>query len=683
MLDLNVFLTLAVAVLLTVVPGLLLALALRMRGWAAVGAAPLLTVALVLVAIVVVSLAGVDWTPVSAAAVALAGIAVAFVGAGALEARARRRSRRPVDPDVGPAGPAADPADDADERESRLWSLLAVAGVVLGAVIGFATLVPGTDGLTSANQGFDALFHVNLIENITRSGDVAPSVAGDLNGYPDGASVYPDAFHAMASLVDQVHGTSLTSTNALLTGIPLVAGLGLVALLRTLGLVRAAAVAPVVLASTSGFPIDLIWRGPVWVFAFGIALVPAFLVLLARTLDRRDTVTTVGLGLATAGLALMHPSAALTAAVFGICLVVGRWLQRGDVPARDVLRRDLVVLVPAAAVAAVLALPLIGQALVDTGGGTVVDWPIAQSPGEAVGELLFYNYDNDHPQLWLAIAALVGLAVGWRSPQLRWWYAATGVFVLLCVMAAAYEGRLVQLLTGPWWNDRFRFKGVVFLGLSVFAAVGVTHLGGLLAGLVRRVTTRWHERMPALRTPALAAAGVVVVLALVGVLSGFYVQENRDRLATAYVPGGGGSVSDDDLAAFDVLRDLAGAGPVLNDPNDGSAWMWALADVQPVFGAALTVPVKPPLPEERQLVVDGLNCLDSSERVRQAVEDLGVRYVYSSASTILGGETTNPGFRDLSSVDSLRPVYEGTGVTIYEIDPVPLEESADAACELT
>ncbi|MBB3084762.1 DUF6541 family protein [Geodermatophilus sabuli] len=662
MLDLNVFLTLAVAVLLLVLPGLLLSLSLRMRGWAALAASPLLTFGLVLIGILVVGLLGLDWTPWSAGAVA------AVVVAGVAAGTAWRARRRPAE--VGAPG-------DRPDDGGRLWAVLAGVGTLVGAAIGFRTVVVGTGGLASPNQGFDALFHVNLVETITRTGQVGPTVAGELNGYPEGASVYPDALHAMASLVDQFDGTSLTSINALMACIPLVAGLGLVGLLRELGLFRAAAVAPITLAATTGYPFDLIWRGPIWVFVFGITFVPAFLVLLLRTLERRDVALTATFGVSTAALALIHPSAALSAAVFGACLVVGRWVQR-----TSPVGRDLLVLLPAAVLAAVLALPLIGKALVDTSGGTVVDWPAVQSAGEALGELLLYNYDSEYPQLWLAVPALVGIAVGWRTRGLRWWYAATGIVLVLCILAAAYEGPLVQLLTGPWWNDRFRFEGLVFLGLAVFAAIGVVQIGGLVGALLHTVSARLGDRVAVLRTSAVAV-GVVVVVVLMGVLSGFYVQENRERMETAYVPGGGGAVSTVDVTAFRVLGDLAGRGPVLNDPNDGSAWMWSLGGVQPVFGAALTKPVKPPLPDDRQVVVDGLNCLDSSERVREAVEDLGVRYVYSSEATILGGLTPNEGFRDLASVASLRPVYEQDGATIYEIDPVPLQESPDGSCGLS
>ncbi|WP_222267288.1 DUF6541 family protein [Modestobacter marinus] len=650
--------------LLVFAPGLLLALAFRIRGWAGLGVAPLLTAALVVLAIVVSSAAGLRWTPLAAGAVT-AGLLVLAALLGVWSARRRE-----------PAGPDRD--EPAAPEHARLWSALTLVGVAVGGVVGFLVVGRGTGSFRVPNQGFDALFHVNAVEAITSTGNASPSVASLLNGYPEGASVYPDALHAIASLVAQLHGDTVTSINALMACIPLIAGVGLVALLRALGLVREAAVAPVLLSATTGYPMDPIWHGPIWVFAFGVALIPAFLVLLHSCLRERSVVGVVLLGLAAAGLALVHPSAAMAAVLAAVFLLVSRWVSRPADAARDV-----VVLGCAAVLAAVVALPLIGKALLDSGGGTIVDWPVAQSPGQAVGELLLYNYGTDYPQVWLAVPALLGLALGWRVPALRWWYGGTVVFAGLCVLAAAYEGRVVSVLTGPWWNDRFRFAALVFLFLAVFAAVGVVRIGDLLAGRLSRVAARGRDRAVAPRGLVAVGALALVVL-VVGVLSkGFYVQDNVERLRLAYVPEGGGSVGPADVVAFDFLAEVADGAPVLNDPNDGSPWMWALAGVRPVFGAALTDPVSPPLPGSRQLLVDGLNCLDSDEDVRGAVEELGVRYVYSSTTTVLGTPSPNEGFHDLSDVESLRPVYERDGATVYEIELVPLEEArADETCAL-
>jgi hypothetical protein len=655
---------------LLLVPGLVLAFTGGLRGWTAAGVAPLLSAGLVVAAIIVTSLLDLRWTPRNVAGVT---VLVLLVAAGLAVLDRRRRRGRAVDPRRAEGGSSVAPTSPVTQW---WWSVLTLAGVVAGGLVGIRTVLRGTGDLRLPNQGFDALFHVNAVETITTSGSANPGVTATVNGYAPGQSVYPDALHAGASLLTQLHGDSLSSINGLMACIPLVAGLGLVALLRSMGLVREAVLVPVLLAVTTGYPTDPVWRGPIWVFAFAIAFVPAFLVLVRRTVEDRTPATVLLLGGSGAALVMLHPSAAVTAAVFVVFLLIARWLGR---PAT--ILRDVVVVGTAAVLAAAVALPLVGRALVDTGGGTIVDWPVAQSAGEALTELALYRYNNDHSQVALAVLALVGLAVGWRRRDLRWWYGGTITFAGLCVLAASYEGRVVQLLTGPWWNDRFRFAAVVFLALSVFAAVGAVALGDL----VGRALTALARRVGAQRLPGrgVAAGGglVAVLLVFLATSQGLYVDRNVERLGIGYVAAGGGTVAPNDLEAFAFLRTVAGGGPVLNDPNDGSAWMWSLAGVRPVFGAALTTPVSPPLPAARQLVIDRLDCLDSAEDVRQAVAALGVRYVYSSATTILGPPTTNWGFRDLDTVRSLRMVFQKEGAVVYEIDPVPLvDPDQDSSC---
>lgn len=666
--------TLLLAALLLFVPGALLGAALHMRGWLLAGAAPLLSFALLLVALVTTVLAHVRWTVAIVGGIAAAVVVVAAIATALVRGRSSGRPW-PVGGSAeaeGEEGVAQHPGTD------RLWSALGIIGLSAGAAIGFLTIVQGTGQLREPNQGFDAIFHVNVVELITRTGDASPAATGTLNGYPSGVSVYPDAFHAMASLIVQLHGTSLTSINALLACIPLVAGAGLVALLRSMGRVREAVVVPIVLAATTGYPTDLIWRGPIWVYVFGISFIPAFLLLLRSALARRSLVSALVLGLAAGALAMIHPSAALSAAGFGFFFVAARWASR---PKQ--LLPDVLVLGSGVVIAGVLSLPLIGKALVDSRGGTIVHWPAVMTAGQAIGSLALYNFEFKYPQLWLALPALMGLVVGWRHRPLRWWYGGTALFAFLCVLASAYEGPVVQLLTGPWWDDRYRFEGLTYLGLSVFCAVGLVAVADLLARTVTALTARWSPSPPPRARVAVAVGTLLVAVLAVGWLGqGFYVGPNDQRMSIAYVSKGGGSVDQGDVAAFAALKELAGDGPVLNDPNDGSGWMWSIAGVRPVFGAAVTVPVSPPLPGARQLVVEGLNCFDTHQEVRQAVAQLGVRYVYSSA-TVIPGAPPEPGFQHLSSVRSLRPVYQHDGATIYEIDPVPMTGAADdPACAM-
>ena len=69
------------------------------------------------------------------------------------------------------------------------------------------------------------------------------------------------------------------------------------------------------------------------------------------------------------------------------------------------------------------------------------------------------------------------------------------------------------------------------------------------------------------------------------VTHGFYADYNRSRMQLQYALGTGGSVTAPELTSFDVISGLVQPGEtVMNDPSDGTAWMWALKGVRPMFG---------------------------------------------------------------------------------------------------
>ena len=80
------------------------------------------------------------------------------------------------------------------------------------------------------------------------------------------------------------------------------------------------------------------WRGPIWPFALGVALVPAFMVLLDGAFRWWSVSQALLAAVGAAGLLAVHPSAALAAAVFAVAYFVQRWVTnraslRTDIPA--------------------------------------------------------------------------------------------------------------------------------------------------------------------------------------------------------------------------------------------------------------------------------------------------------------------------------------------------------------
>jgi hypothetical protein len=661
--------TSVVALVLTAVllfiPGGLVSLAAGIRPLTAFTTAPVVGFGLVALVGRIFSATGIGWRPVTfwiATAVAVLGTLLARL----VVRRTRLGARLPWSEVV---------EDDAPGLGKQLVGMSAAA---VAGVIGVGAAVWGMGGLTAINQGFDAIFHVNAVTFIATTGSADPAGIEAINRFPYGSAFYPEAFHALAALVAQSGINSVVATNALVACVPLVLATGLTGLLWQMGLHRHAVVAPFVGISVAAFPTDIMWRGPIWPFALGVALIPAVLALLTGAFESRSRALAGAAALGTSGLLLVHPSAALAAGLFAGLFFLQRWIT-----SPRLLRKDIVPLLVVGVAIVVLALPAVITAVSNSGLGAAYDWPAVQRAGDALGELVLFNYDAPLPQVWLFVLLVFGLVGLRRFGRMGWWLAGGAIFTVLLVLAAAYDGPWVALLTGAWWNDRFRFAALAALVLGVLCAHGVVVAAGLLTTGARWTAARLRRPVPARRSALVAWAAVLAVLALFGVLSGgFYADYNRSRMQLQYAMGTGGSVTPPELDGMAHLATLVGPGQtVMNDPNDGSAWMWALHGVRPMYGQAVLTPIKPALMPDQQTALTRFDCVDSSADVRRIIAKYDIDYVYVGQDFIIPTQSRARGLQFLAESRSLHLVYDNGGAQIYRVDLQPLVPlQQDAAC---
>ncbi|CAN5206182.1 hypothetical protein BH20ACT5_BH20ACT5_12650 [soil metagenome] len=627
-------------------PGAILGLAAGLRWWAALAVAPLATYGLV--AILAPGVAGLGWawgpgwlagSTVLAAAVLLA-----------LRLGVRRISEPPA------TSAEAEPASRG--RPGWLGELAVAGGVITGGLIGALTAVRAMGGLDRVNQHWDAIFHANAIRFIRDTGDADPAALRAINNYELAEFFYPNTYHILAGTVGQLTDTGvfalLNSQFLFLAG---VTGLGLAVLVRQYGGgIGLAASVPIVLASFSAFPNDLLDWGPLLPYGTGLALIPAFLVLLTEALRRGNPAVLLLLAGGAVGLMGIHPGAAFTAAVFALALVAFRW--RGQ-PVR--IRADVVVL----SIVAVFALGLGYRYMLGAFTSrlsAVGDWPVIGTPGQMVGQLLTLNHGKPYPQYTLVV--LMALAV-FRLRKLRelYWLLSVGViFCVLFVQAASYEGALVGLTTGPWWNDRWRLAAVVGIVMAVLAAHGVVTAAELLLAAARRILRRGELPRPSF------AAAILVVLAGFGLITqGFYVSDNAERMSVAYREGR--SVSAAENAGMQVLAELVRPGErVMNDPFDGSALMYALYDIDPIFGHVISPGTVPELGPDQRTLITSFHCLDTDTAVQELVRDYNIRYVFLGNDFVVRAFSRAEGLRALGLVRALTLVHFEDGVSIYRVD---------------
>ena len=637
------------------VPGLALALAVGMRPWIAAASAPLLTYGIATVAGPFTATVGLRWGPTTLilAAVLASVLAVTF----RFLPRRLRLLSGVDDPTVAPGAPG-------------LGSDLAMAaGVLIGGVVSVAASLAGMGSFATINQDWDAVFHANTVRFILDTGDADPTALAAINDFELGSFFYPNSFHSVAAVTGELTGAGifqlLNVPIALLGGI---AGLGLAVLMRTFGArLAAAAAVPVLLAAFASFPYDVSWRGPLIPFAMGVALLPAFAVLTETTLATRRPASFLLTGLAACGLFGLHPSVAVVGAMFVVALLAARWWGH-----RQRIRSDLIC----GGILALLTVVLGIQQILGVLGTRVIDvqdWPAVTTPGRAFGDLLVLNHDSIFPQYWLVVLMLIGaLGIG-RIRALWWWLAVTAAFVGLFVLAAAYEGPWVAKLTGLWWNDRYRLAAIAVLGFAVLAANGVVVAADRVVALLGKSSR--VARLP--RRSAVAAASAVILVMFGTLSSGFYLPPNVARMSSAYQDGlpyaAGVNVTTADREAMEELARMVEPGQrVMNDPNDGSALMYALVGVQPMFGHITPNPLdKGP---DRAALVLSFNCLDSDPDVRALVDEYDIGYVFQGGALLRPGMERFPGLLGLDQVDSLERVWsdETDMLGIYRIALQPL-----------
>lgn len=636
------------AVLVALLPGLLIGAAAGLRGWLLAGTSPLLTFGLIGTLAALLPVLGVSWSPV-----ALAGSAVVLAGV-VLVCRRLLSARFPTDP----------PAAEERPRWKVPQHLAVVTAVVAGGGIGAVNGWMATRGLTATPQWWDAFWHMNAITFIAESRESAPAALQELTGSTADGFFYPNAFHVFgATVVVLTRASAVAVIDAVVVVLPGAFALGLVALLRSCGARSALAASAALLACAfTAFPYDVLSWGPLFPFATGVALIPALLALLAGVLHQRGAAPVglpVVLGLGALGALAVHPSVLIAATVFGAALLVQ------EARAGRVTTRDLGALAVSACVSLVLGLPLLTAGL-GAAGGLAYDWAADVRPGDAVGAMVTFSQGQAYPQYWLV--GLVVLAVLPRRAlaPMVWIVVAGGLFAGLYVVAASYEGSLVALLTAPWWNDRWRFAALWGMAAVVPAAAGLVVVHDAVRSLVDRFRpVRRHA--PGLVRLVPYGAGLVVAILLVLATGGLYHERNEARLAVEFVPDG--SVDAAEQRTYEELSHLVPPGErVMNDPNDGSAAMWALAGVRPVFATPLSEGQgRDELDDDRKLLYQAFNRIGSDPAVKAAADRLGVRYAVIGKGFIAGDHHV-PGMTGLDRAAGLELVRVDGDARMYRID---------------
>jgi hypothetical protein len=643
----------AVAVLL--VPGLVVGVALGLRGVALLGSAPLLSVGTVGSAAVVAPMVGQTWgiVPVAGLTVLLALLAAA--GSWLLHA-------------VGWRPPSRDE-----------WPLVlgGLAAVAVGLVVAAAAFLPGLGRPDALSQTYDANFHYNAVRLAVDTGDASSLHLGQLISPGEESAFYPGAWHAVTSLVVELAEPEIVvaanGVSLALAGVVWPATC--VVLVRQLVGRRWAPllVAGALCGAFTALPMRILAFGVLFPNTTGYVLVPAALAAatVAFGLARDDAVgrprawAVLALGLVSLGLA--HPNAVFTLVVLAVPVAlqgIGRWSaaawRRG---------RRVVVIVPWLLTAGVVvSAALLLATSEEWDRVSRFDWPARMTVAQAVGEVLLLAAVVGAAAWILSLLVLVGLVAAARTPDWRWLVASYLVAAGLYVLAAGSDGTLSGMLTGPWYNDAFRLAAMLPIVGAPLVVLGVTSTADAVQhrwGPAGDGTASWPRRT--LTSPALLMlVGAALVLV---VTRGGYAANREGYLAQSYAltPDHETSplVTTGELSLFREVPGIVPAGVmVAGNPWTGSALVYALADRPVVFPH-----VEATWDPTRMVVAERLRDVATDPEVCQAVRDLGIGYALEGGEPLWPDDRaeTYPGLDDLDRAQGFEQVDSQGPTRLYRI----------------
>lgn len=634
------------ALLLLVLPGTLVAAAARLTWPLAVTVGPALTYGLVSLAVVPFGALGIPWNAGTALATLLVGgAAVAGLATGVRVLLDRRPGIQVAAPSSG-SGPM----------------ITVGAGVLLGMLlIGWAA-VRGIPNWQSIPSTWDAVWHANTVRFILDTGQASPTHAGELRNVETHAQLYyPTAFHTLTAVLCQLTGAAPT-TGYTLAGVaasvwlfPISAALLTWGLLQRVTTTRrtavAAGTAAALSASFTALPyVEFGTAAMPNLVAYGL-VVPTFTLITAvRTLRDRIPVAILAL----LGVFSVH----LTGGVVTVLLLAAWWLCPGDGALWNPLRgrrRDTLALAAVLIPTGLLLLPQLQsvrrQAEIIAGHSFLTHEGRKSGLRDAL--LLHTRHLNDFPIQYTLVALTAVGAVLLMARKVWWPLALWAVLVVGVVQSSAPlggpVGAALDHFTDLFYSDPRRIMAAMTLLLIPMAGVG-------LAALAELATRPVGQRARPVLTAALLTAAT-------GGLAWHYLPRHAFLFGDKY-----DSVMVDarDLQAFAYLAALPGArDSVIGNANvDGSAWMYAVADLHPLWTHYDYPQQQGPGPQ-RFIFWAYADDADTDPRVAAAVHALNIRYVLISSPTVRGF-TLPDGLVSLDKSRSWAKIYDNGGASIYQ-----------------
>ena len=666
---------LIVGALIILIPGLIVALAMRQRGVEALGLAAPISVGIFGVSAIFASKVGVRFSFLIPLA-----FAVILAGLGYLICRL-----------LGSRGwldfPA--PQERRDQQENTAivrsgWftpqTLAAGLSVLVGFILLYISIARAIGRPEYISQTYDVNFHLNAIRYMADTGDASSLTIANMTSGGEAPTFYPAVWHGIATVIYQVTGISVPATANLMSVLvgAVIWPLSVMYLVRSTmrASIPALLSVGVVSASFTAFPMLLINFGVLYPNSLGLALLPTVLGLFAqllRTVQARriETVPALYMGFFMAlGLALAHPNVLMTMLALALPII----LVRAALQIRAAWRGELKPLICVIQLVLLAIYPITLNILWgivrpprEAGG-----WEPTQWDSTAVGEALL-NGQMSNGLLWtVSVLALMGAYYLLRTRSIGVWLLLSWVYVMYFYVAARWmvwdDGR--DWVLGVWYHDPFRLAANVPILAAPMAVVGVHAAYQWLKAVIAVL----GERIAPLKEHGgiISLALAVILLIPLGInlqtdpnIQG-YIKGTQER----YLPKSDALLlSADERDVIEHLHDYVPTGEtVIVQPWTGGAVTYALTG----YKVTAAHPLYTATPDARE-IYQHLNEAADNPAVCSAVQNSKAYYYLDFKGREINEEIRGdhrsqyPGLENLQQKGVAEPVYSKGEATLYRI----------------
>lgn len=629
----DVTLAVLAAIAVVAVPGVVLGLAVGLRGfrlWATAAPAGLTVITLASLA---APLVGLGWgvIPVAVVLVALTAVVLGL----------RWLLWRSVTPGGGIGGIG--------------W--IAVAGATALVGLQVVRVIGSPDAIS---QTFDNIFHLNGIRFALETANASPLHLGQMTSASSGGvPFYPSAWHALGSLIVQLTGVDIpVASNAMTIVFAAVVWPSSVLLLtRTLFgrspalLITAAAVS----AAIPAFPLLMIDYGVLFPLMMSLSMVPVAIAMIvlatgASTWRERWPYLVAALGLLP-GIIIAHPGGFVALLVFATLILLVRVVSfLRAAPSRRAVVGAVILTVAYLGVVAAAWYVLRPVAEART-------WGTYETVAQAIGEVVGVAPWGAPINILVAALVLIGAVRALRRRRrtdviaLLIFLAAAGLYV---VVAGLPYWTLRDIITGAWYNNGPRLAAILPLAWVPLAALGGQALWAW-------VTARLSVGQRGARR--LAAVVAVAVLAIVPQVStmrhavnsahGMFVYSEDSRLLTV-----------DELALIERLpEEVPAEATVVGSAWTGAGLAYALADRKVLMPHTL-MDITP----EIRAILDGLDTAEPGSAACRAITDTNSQFVLDFGDQeINDSHNPYPGLDHLDTSSAVELVDEAGEAKLYKI----------------